>query len=279
MNPLEKNLVLNLPDEVIEYIMSFLSFADLWKLSKGKKRLVDCARRVSKMKPFRKYITHVALYHSIKRNNKKFLHGNIHFKPNCSYLKLVDIAIVGGGQCCVRNDVEVISIVNYSVFCSDEVIPPVPNGPRGITRGGKLSNGDLICEGWSSSGRVEYWRLEDGANQWENVGKYRLPVGKEARWDSTFLIDDCFVQIDNSCSSSKKIFFHELFTRGKESIIDSYGHTATLFGKDKLFICGGIWTSWITTEEGITPRDEKVSKDIINSNQNDCINIEMITIS
>ena len=66
MGRLEKNLALNLPDEVIEYIMSYLSFADLWKLSKGKKRLVDCARRVSKMKPFRKYITHVALYHSIK---------------------------------------------------------------------------------------------------------------------------------------------------------------------------------------------------------------------
>ena len=69
MEPLEKDLVLNLPDEVIEYIMSFLSFADLWKLSKGRKRLEDCARRASKMKPFRKYNTHVALYYRIKRNN------------------------------------------------------------------------------------------------------------------------------------------------------------------------------------------------------------------
>ena len=191
----------------------------------------------------------------------KFLHENIHFKPNCSYLKLVDIAIVGGGLYGVRNDVEVISIVNYSVLCSDEVIPSVPNELY-IKRGGKLSNGDLICEGWSSVGRVEYWRLEDGANQWENVGKYRLRNGKEARWDSTFMIDDCLVPIDNSCTSSKKIIFHELFTRGKESTIDSYGHTATLFGQDKLFICGGYWTSWITTMEGITPRDNKVSKDI-----------------
>ena len=76
------------------------------------------------------------------------------------------------------------------------------------------------------------------------------------------MIDDCLVPIDNSCTSSKKNIFHELFTRGKESTIDSYGHTATLFGQDKLFICGGYWTSWITTMEGITPRDNKVSKDI-----------------
>ena len=54
MDPLINDSLLALPDEVIEYIMSFLSFADLSKLSEGGKRLEDCAKRVSKMKPFRK---------------------------------------------------------------------------------------------------------------------------------------------------------------------------------------------------------------------------------
>ena len=194
----------------------------------------------------------------------KFLHEIIHLKQNCSFLKLVDIAIIGG--CHHRegcNDVELISIVNYSVFCSNKVIPSVPIELR-IERGGRLSNGDLLCEGYSRR-VLEYWRLKDGANQWENAGKYRLPVEKEARWNSTFLIDDCFVPIDNSCSSLIKISFHELFTRGKESRIDSHGHTATLFGQDKLFICGGYWTSGITTwaDKFSFSSYNAVSKDII----------------
>ena len=57
MDPLENDSLLVLPDEVIECIMSFLSLADLSKLSEIGKRLEDCAKRVSKMKPFRKYIT------------------------------------------------------------------------------------------------------------------------------------------------------------------------------------------------------------------------------
>ena len=66
MDSLVKDSLLNLPDEVIEYIMSFLSFADLWKLSEAGKRLEDCVRRVSKTKPFRKYNTQIPLYHRIK---------------------------------------------------------------------------------------------------------------------------------------------------------------------------------------------------------------------
>ena len=47
--------ILDLPDEVLEHIMTFLSFADLFKLSIEGTRLKDCVKRVSKNKPFRKY--------------------------------------------------------------------------------------------------------------------------------------------------------------------------------------------------------------------------------
>ena len=65
MDFLVKDSLLNLPDEVIEYIMSFLSFADLSKLSEAGKRLEDCAKRASKMKPFRKYSVQLSICHRI----------------------------------------------------------------------------------------------------------------------------------------------------------------------------------------------------------------------
>ena len=47
--------ILDLPDEVLEHIMTFLSFADLFKLSIEGTRLKECVKRVSKNKPFRKF--------------------------------------------------------------------------------------------------------------------------------------------------------------------------------------------------------------------------------
>ena len=52
---LEKQSFLDLPEEVIEEIMSFLSFSDLFNLSKVEKRIENCAKRVMKNKPFSKY--------------------------------------------------------------------------------------------------------------------------------------------------------------------------------------------------------------------------------
>ena len=45
-----------LPDEVIEKIMSYLSFSELLNLRKEGGRLEGCAIRVMKKKPFSKYI-------------------------------------------------------------------------------------------------------------------------------------------------------------------------------------------------------------------------------
>ena len=55
MGSLVKKSILDLPDEVIDIIMVFLSFADLFNLSKIRKKLADCAKRASKKKPFGKY--------------------------------------------------------------------------------------------------------------------------------------------------------------------------------------------------------------------------------
>ena len=53
---LKKKSLLDLPDNVIEEMMNFLSFCDLYKLRKQGKRLADCIDRVMKKKPFSKYI-------------------------------------------------------------------------------------------------------------------------------------------------------------------------------------------------------------------------------
>ena len=56
MSSLEEISILDFPDEIIEMMMTFLSFNDLFNLSKIGKRFEDCAKRVMKKKPFSKYI-------------------------------------------------------------------------------------------------------------------------------------------------------------------------------------------------------------------------------
>ena len=54
---LDEDLLLSLPDEIIEEIMSYLSYSDLYNLSAMGKRLRDCTVRARKKMPFRKFIT------------------------------------------------------------------------------------------------------------------------------------------------------------------------------------------------------------------------------
>ena len=53
---LKQKFLLDLPDEVLEKIMTFLSFSDLYKLRKLGKRLADSTERVLKKKPFSMYM-------------------------------------------------------------------------------------------------------------------------------------------------------------------------------------------------------------------------------
>ena len=55
MEYLVEKSILDLPDESIEHILEYLSFKDLLNLNKERNRLADCAKRVSKRKPFSKY--------------------------------------------------------------------------------------------------------------------------------------------------------------------------------------------------------------------------------
>lgn len=51
----QKKCLLDLPDEMIEGIAAFLSYDDLSNLYQlGNRRLYECAKRMSKKKPFRK---------------------------------------------------------------------------------------------------------------------------------------------------------------------------------------------------------------------------------
>ena len=54
MDRLVKRSMADLPEEVIEIMMAFLSFTDLFNLSKEEGKLAECAKRVSKKKPFGK---------------------------------------------------------------------------------------------------------------------------------------------------------------------------------------------------------------------------------
>ena len=52
---LDEDLLLSLPDEIIEEIMSYLSHSDLYNLSDIGKRLRDCTVRARKKMPFSKF--------------------------------------------------------------------------------------------------------------------------------------------------------------------------------------------------------------------------------
>ena len=54
MASLKPESILDLPDEVLEKIMSLLTFRDLFNIRKLNKRLEDCQKRVSKKKPISK---------------------------------------------------------------------------------------------------------------------------------------------------------------------------------------------------------------------------------
>ena len=62
MASLKQKALLDLPDEVIEEIMTFLSFDDLYKLRKQGKRLASCTEKVLIKKPFSKNLKIIILF-------------------------------------------------------------------------------------------------------------------------------------------------------------------------------------------------------------------------
>ena len=57
MSCLVRTSILDLPDEIIENILSFVSWPDLINLSKTEKRLKKLSNRIAKHRPFGEYVT------------------------------------------------------------------------------------------------------------------------------------------------------------------------------------------------------------------------------
>ena len=245
MECLAQKTLLDLPDETIEHILAYLSFADLSSLSKAGNRLESCAKRVSKFKPFCKYNIKLIIQkdHLISSTLLK-----ISFVPNSFSKIFLDIVIIGGFGNGENNfgfvaldDVEMISIVNDSVVHAKTAIPSLPKQISTLT-GGQLPNGNLLVRGMSGS-CVEYLLFRDGSNQWTKI--------RSSEWafysPSSVLIDGRFFTTGfGNFSSGYKASYHEEFTLNgsveerRKLPIGLQNRTATIFGKQKILLCGGF---------------------------------------
>ena len=85
---LDEDLLLSLPDEIIEEIMSYLSYSDLYNLSDIGKRLRDCTVRARKKMPFSKFHSftsvHVSLvkYFKVVRLNFSLIFISYYFQKS-----------------------------------------------------------------------------------------------------------------------------------------------------------------------------------------------------
>ena len=161
------------------------------------------------------------------------------------------------------HDVEVISISNNSVSCSNKVFPSLPKNLK-MYEGRQLSNGDLLLCGSRymltshlDDIRYENWHLKDGSNQWTKIKTMeKSPLtGKLMKyecWNSTPLIDGCFFHINVLGPYLNSWIHPELFSiedaaTVKEAVMSFIspsniflsGHTVTTVGKHRIFICGG----------------------------------------
>ena len=76
---LDEDLLLSLPDEIIEEIMSYLSYSDLYNLSDIGKRLRDCTVRARKKMPFSKFHSFTSVQVSVVSYHFKVIRLN--FSP------------------------------------------------------------------------------------------------------------------------------------------------------------------------------------------------------
>ena len=158
------------------------------------------------------------------------------------------IAVIGGYNGTTLTDIEVISLVKNSVVLVNKDIPNLPKGLSGL-RGTRLPTGDLLlCGGGKGPNESipsnEYLLLQDGSEQWKNVGTTKTA----GIYRSSVFIDGCLY---TSGGYENQPFLHQLyknheefsFERGvnekKEMPIPLYGHTATIFGHGKILIAGG----------------------------------------
>ena len=141
-------------------------------------------------------------------------------------LYLTDIAIIGGGiNGHHSREVEVISILNESACHVDIRYPSLPKQLFGLS-GARIPNGNLIVSGETSGDMygcsTDYFLFKRSLNQW-------IKIGPVSRTDPSFTI-----------SSRVDRFSYKGLNGKMEMPIELYRHTATVFGKHKVIICGGV---------------------------------------
>jgi len=205
MTNLEQISLMNLPNEIIEVVTSFLSFEELMRLTRvGNKRLEEVAKR------------------TLKRN---------------SY-----IAIIGGYNNGYLDDVEVVSIKKDSISIINSTIPSLPKG-LGYFRGTQLPDHDLLVSGgWRGSVKNnEYLRFSQDSNQWKKVGTIKM--ARYAH--SSVLLNGCLYSCGGDDSSGRVTSHHEVLNMDgrveekKELPIALGGHTANKLNDNQYMVIGG----------------------------------------
>ena len=131
----------------------------------------------------------------------------------------------------------------------------IPNLPMGLTglQGTQIPNGDLLlfCGRYSPEdiryGRChEYLLLKDGYDQWKTVGTMKTGRTKHSLvFMDGYLFTSGGFGASSICSTHTAYHVHEesLFQRDVKEKKDMpkslYGHTATIFGPQKILISGG----------------------------------------
>ena len=180
-----------------------------------------------------------------------------------------EIAIIGGVVKCVKkpsypgnisDHVEVISIIQDAI---SHINSPIPSLPKKLAHlsGAQLPNGNLvICGGrkrfddnYSASITEdiqysdEYLHCQVGSNQWTKVGNMK----HNRAFHSSVLLDGCLITT-GGCSNPSTLSLDyerlsnlEIFSRHrdvlemKEMPVALSDHTATMFGKNRILVCGG----------------------------------------
>ena len=178
--------------------------------------------------------------------NSLFCHINSH------YSFFVEIAIIRD-----KSDVEVIAIVNDSISHLISSIPSLPYygfHDRMFYCGTQLPNGDLLLAGgglvrYGGCGRYigpqkcyKYHHYREGSIHWSEVGTMKMARNQYA----SVLIDGCLLTTGGNDSYTgdytshlEKFSFAGGVEEKKKMPIALSGHTATIFGKHKMLICGG----------------------------------------
>ena len=148
---------------------------------------------------------------------------------------------------------EVISILKDSMSQSNSLIPSLATGLARLA-GAQLPNGDLMISGGcyetESLYNYGYYHYKKGSNQWQKVGTMN---GAREGHSSVFIDGGLFTtggyfethfQNGGLCgshlSSNEEFSIKEGMKLRKEMPIGLSSHTATVFGKHTMLICGGI---------------------------------------